>query len=65
MKISEMRDALTILLKYGDGHHFYAEHDQVWAGAIDVNEVTDDDKESLESLRWFIDLETESWTAFV
>ena len=57
---------LEILEKYVDPkqHLISAEHDQIWAGG-DPSLCTEDDRKELESLDWFVDEKTDSWTHFV
>jgi hypothetical protein len=60
-------EGLQILAKYVDANSndVAAEHDVIYGPyAADLN-ITDEDKEKLEELGWFIDSEVDSWAVFV
>lgn len=54
-------EAFSIFAKYereGRGYDISAEHDVIYAGPH-IKEVSPEDKQRLEQLRWFIDEETD------
>lgn len=67
-KIGDVIEGLEILAKYAaqgrESHDIAAEHDILY-GPQDPGTMTDEDKERLKALNWFVDGETDSWAHFV
>lgn len=61
-KIEAVVEGLKILITY-PGAEINPGHDQIWAGP-DAEDVKKEDAAKLESLKWFIDDETNSWAIF-
>ena len=57
-------EGLQILSKYED-NEIAAEHDTLYAGPLDAESVSEEDKAKLEELGWFIEGDTGSWTRYV
>jgi hypothetical protein len=67
---NQIMGGLNILASYcngddlgrdGDNEFMRAEHDQIWAGP-DADSVTQEDKEKLEALGWFVS--EDAWSRF-
>jgi hypothetical protein len=61
--MKDIVEGLNILVKY-EGSEMYAEHDQIYAGPEDANDVSASDTKRLKKLHWFVDSEFGSWTHF-
>ncbi|HEY6019626.1 MAG TPA: hypothetical protein VIY48_06925 [Candidatus Paceibacterota bacterium] len=58
--MKDLIEALTIFLKYGDPHYpTHCEHDELTICGIDPEQVSDEDKETLEGLGFFVSEEDE------
>jgi len=56
--MKDLIEALTILLKYGNpSHPTHCEHDEMLICGIDPKDVSDEDKERLDKLGFFVSKE--------
>lgn len=63
--MSNLIKALQIFLKYGNPNHpTHCEHDCLYICGIDVDKVSDKDKQELASLGFFIDSENGCFMSF-
>ena len=63
--MGDLIEALTILLKYGD--HYaptHCEHDELTIGNIDPDDVSEEDKNRLDELGFFVCDEDECFKSF-
>lgn len=63
--LSNISHALKIIEQYEQDAVLTAEHDQIWAGhgnGKSVTEITEEGKQILESLGWFIDTNLGCWS---
>jgi hypothetical protein len=60
--------AVGIIAEYEEDAVFTAEHDQIWCGqgnGKSITEITDEGKEILEGLGWFIDENLGCWSLYL
>ena len=61
----DLIEALTILLKYGDYYTpTHCEHDRLMIGRIDPDDVSEEDKNRLDELGFFVCDEDECFKSF-
>ncbi len=65
-QMSDIVQGLTILLRYGDGQ-VAAEHDQFFAGPnkMGKDDISEEDRKILETLRWYWDEDFDCWRRYV
>lgn len=64
-KVSNISKGLIIIEQYEEDAVFTAEHDQIWCGqgnGKSVNEITEEGKQLMESLGWFVDVALGCWS---
>lgn len=67
-QISEIVKGLTLIELYESDAVFTADHDQIWCGqgnGNSITEITEEGKNELEKLGWFIDEDLGCWSRFV
>jgi len=65
-RIEEFAEGLKILAKYdSDGFSVCAEHDVVYAGPGDADEVDPEDADRLQELGWHIDSDVHRWRKYM
>lgn len=60
--------AVGIIAEYEEDAVITAEHDQIWCGqgnGKSITEITDEGKEILEGLGWFIDENLGCWSLYL
>jgi hypothetical protein len=66
--ITGISKGLVLIEQYEADAVFTAEHDQIWCGqgnGKSITEITDEGKEILEGMGWFIDEDLKCWSIFV
>jgi hypothetical protein len=65
MTIKELNDVIAIFNKYGEysNEEFAADHEQIWIGGPNEDELSEADREAVDKMGWFID--EDSWSHFV
>jgi hypothetical protein len=66
--ITGISKGLVLIEQYESDAVFTAEHDQIWCGqgnGKSITEITDEGKEILEGMGWFIDEDLKCWSRFV
>ena len=64
----EVVEGIQIIMKYEDEPDFAVEHDVIYCGDDSGNAITkmsNEDKEKMSGLRWFIDEQYDCWSIFV
>lgn len=65
MKVSEMSEAIAIIVKYDPGCYVEAQHDQLWCGATDkLKDADPADLKRLDELGWFEDDDCDYWSHY-
>lgn len=63
--MKDLIEALTILLAYGDPYNpTHCEHDCLWICGISPSDVTEEDKEKLDKLGFFVDESDDSFKSY-
>ena len=63
--LTDFAEAILIFKKYGDSHNpFHCEHDELWVCVCSPDAVSEEDRERLDELGFFVDEGDESIKSF-